>query len=278
MNERISEPVPILKVLVGSRAHGTATEASDWDHRGVFIHPTAAYYMLNSPKPKETAWLEGDVTQGHDKKDDTSWELGHFLNLAIQCNPSILEVFAAPRILQTEMGQQLVDLFPYIWDPKKVVDSFCGYSKNQRTKLLEGDRGHKYAQAYYRVLLQAEGLLKHRRLLVGLKTHPSFQTLMLIRAGCISVGNVVDLCRKLEEEVRELATKCDQKPDLYRVETWYMHMREKNFWFIDEDLRRVAQPVEREALTLEAAGSIPATPAIYINNPEWDQHYSSWPW
>mgnify|MGYP001501964861 CR=1 FL=1 len=36
----------ILKVLVGSRAHGLSTETSDYDYRGVFVQPTETILSL----------------------------------------------------------------------------------------------------------------------------------------------------------------------------------------------------------------------------------------
>ncbi len=57
----------ILKVVVGSQAHGLATPESDFDYRGVFVVPTAEILSLNGTT-KTTNWIEG-------KDDDTSWEL-----------------------------------------------------------------------------------------------------------------------------------------------------------------------------------------------------------
>ena len=75
---------PILSVVVGSRLHGTYSEASDYDYRGVFLAPIED---ILSPfrEVKETSWIEGDT-------DDTCYELMHFCKMASQGNPSALEV------------------------------------------------------------------------------------------------------------------------------------------------------------------------------------------
>ena len=103
----------ILKVLVGSHAHGLATEGSDVDYRGVYVSPTSEILSLSNTKVrgKNTHWVEGE------NEDATSYELGHFLFLALKCNPSILEVFMAPRVDSgfqphaTRLGIELRELF-----------------------------------------------------------------------------------------------------------------------------------------------------------------------
>lgn len=113
----------ILKSLVGSRAHNLHNDDSDHDFRGVFLVPTKELLKLNAPKV-QTNWSE-DKTE-----DSTAWELGHFLFLATKCNPTILEVFLAPKELTTELGNSLVKQFPRVWNSKGVMDAFIGYGYN----------------------------------------------------------------------------------------------------------------------------------------------------
>ena len=80
----------ILKVLVGSRAHGLADENSDYDYRAVYVVPTSKILSINYKYVANT-WIEG-------KEDNTAYEIGHFLKLACNCNPTILEVLKAPII------------------------------------------------------------------------------------------------------------------------------------------------------------------------------------
>ncbi|KKK55536.1 hypothetical protein LCGC14_3073540 [marine sediment metagenome] len=78
----------ILKVLTGSRAYGLETPESDFDFHGVYVTPTSQLLAIG-PKPKESIWKEGD-------EDFQSWEIGRFLDLAVHCNPTVLETFVAP--------------------------------------------------------------------------------------------------------------------------------------------------------------------------------------
>ena len=154
----------ILKVLVGSRSHGLHNVDSDYDYRGVFVSSTSEMHKLGA-KIKNNSWFEG-------KEDQTMYEIGHFLHLATKCNPSILEVFKAPKqpiaytkddIQKTDIwGIKLIDLFPYVWNPISAFEAFKGYSKNQRDKMHEkkDNKEAKFAVAYLRTLINLCDLLR----------------------------------------------------------------------------------------------------------------------
>lgn len=209
----------ILKVLVGSRAHGLHTEASDYDYRGVFVVPLKEVFKVGE-KIHDTNWIEGD-------EDNTSWEIGHFLKMATQCNPTILEVFAAPMITETEWGNKLCALFPYVWDPKRVFDAFTGYGVNQRKKMLEDKdkRAAKYAVAYLRTLIQASELLATGVLRVNFSDHPMFNTLRDWKNSHFTPGGVIDVCNQWENEARLQLELCTQKQDLEKINEFYYDVR-----------------------------------------------------
>lgn len=218
----------ILKVLVGSRAHGLADDDSDYDYRGVFAHPTREILGLGGHQLRATGWVEGSEAEGGGKADDTSWEVGHFLRLAVQCNPSILEVFAAPVIEETEWGRSLRALFPCVWHPQRVRDAFVGYGLNQRKKMLDGKdaRPSKYAVSYLRVLCQAEWLLRVGNLLVDFHGHSEYDRLRRWRAGLFTHGEVVDACKAWQEAVdRELTACCRHDARTGQVNDWLVDFR-----------------------------------------------------
>ena len=78
----------ILRVLAGSHAHGLARPDSDKDSRSVFVMPTVDLFRLGF-KYQGTRMMKAEA-------DETLWEIGHFLQLSIQCHPLILETFVAP--------------------------------------------------------------------------------------------------------------------------------------------------------------------------------------
>ena len=217
----------MLKVVVGSRAHGLADPDSDYDYRGVFVNPTREILSLFG-STKQTSWLEKDKPGG---EDDTAWEIGHFLHLALHCNPTILEVFTAPVVEATEEGRALKGLFPAVWHPKRVRDAFVGYGLNQRKKFLERKdaRPNKYAGAYLRVLCQAERLLRTGSLVVDMTGHAEFNTLRRWRRGEYQVGEVIDKCLAWQVRVEEVAEACKQQPQPDMVDAFLLEIRRKHW-------------------------------------------------
>lgn len=216
----------ILKVIVGSRAHGLADPDSDYDYRGVFVVPTSALLSITQEKPRHTSWVEGDKT-AEGKEDATAWEIGHFLHLALQCNPTILEVFAAPMVEGTTDFWGLRALFPRVWHPRRVRDAFVGYGLNQRKKFLDDKdaRAAKYASAYLRTLYQAHALLTTGELPVSLVNAPVFETLKHWRSGIFSKGEVVDQCLRWTGYVDDALARCTHEPDPTAVDAFLLNVR-----------------------------------------------------
>lgn len=207
----------ILKVLVGSRAHGLATPESDADYRSVYVQPTSEILSLGH-KYKGSQWLEGE------NEDNTAWEIGHFLSLASQCNPTILEVFKAPiidsginEISNTEsgfrrsVGDELRELFKHVYTPQRALYAFKGYAKNQQKKFLDkkDDRPFKYAVAHVRTLVSLIELLESGNFHVNVADvvclhDPNFPAtlpslLKSIKEGKYTFGQIIDITEKLEK-------------------------------------------------------------------------------
>lgn len=223
----------LFKVLVGSQAHGLATETSDFDYRGVFIVPTEEILALGR-NIKTTNWIEGT-------EDNTSWELGHFLQLATKCNPTVLEVFLSPiesfNSSYVEEVMELRSLFPHVWNSQYVRDAFIGYAHNQRKKLLEGKdaRPHKYAAAYLRVLYQARELLETGTFTIRIADTEIGDYVRAVKNKDdsefdISIGNIINKCNELEQAVRDAYDKNpDKETDLDLVNDYLLRMRYKHW-------------------------------------------------
>lgn len=146
----------ILEVVVGSRLHDLYNEESDYDYRGIFMHPVED---LISPfkKLKNTSWIEGD-------EDNTAYELRDFCKLATQGNPTILEILWSNQVRSnTPIGEELRKNREKFLDSKRIFEAHKGYAHNQYTKmnLFEPDaRTPKFAIAYIRSLFQARQLLE----------------------------------------------------------------------------------------------------------------------
>jgi predicted nucleotidyltransferase len=233
MNEKMEKETKtqILKVIVGSQAHGLATPESDFDYRGVFVIPTEKILSLGS-KTMQTSWIEG-------KDDDTSWEIGHFLSLATHCNPTILETFLAPtlnakdeNLFEEKWGGELRALFPHIWNSTDVKNAFIGYGFNQRKKFLEDkdNRAPKYAAAFLRTLFNAYELLSTGTFHVDLRGTEIYDTVKNFKEGNYSRGEVIDACYTWQTKVEDVYRKNPNKEaNLEPVNEFLLKVRRK-FW------------------------------------------------
>ena len=213
----------ILKVLVGSRAHGLADKDSDYDYRAVYVLPTSKILSLGF-KYKGNDWIEG-------KEDNTAYEIGHFLQLATHCNPTILEVFKAPIMEYTEDGMKLRELFPYVWNPKQAFDAFVGYGLNQRKKFLDkkDNRPARFAMAYLRTLYNLLELLANEDFSVIIKDTGLKTLLMKYKKGNYSIGKVIDLAEDLTNDASKLLKDCHHQPNLEKVNEFLVDIR-RRYW------------------------------------------------
>lgn len=228
--------IQILKVIVGSQAHGLATPESDFDYRGVFIYKTSEILGLHSPKD-QTNWIEG-------KEDDTSWELGKFLLMATKCNPTVLETFKSPAVPfkdptyesrfspNGKYADELRNLFQHVWNSTDVKNAYIGYGVNQRKKFLEDKdkRKAKYAVAYLRSLYNGWEILTRGDFSVDMTPTPIYETLKKWKAGVFTAGEVIDLAELWTEKVNEAYDK-NPKKETYEepVNNFLLKVRQENW-------------------------------------------------
>lgn len=225
----------ILKTIVGSQAHGLATPTSDFDYRGVFVVPTTELLKLGSTA-KTTSWIEGN-------DDDTSWEIGHFLNMAVHCNPTILETFLAPEAYKGEINRknggknwshELRALFPYVWNANDVKNAFIGYGINQRKKFFDNkdNRAPKYAAAYARTLYNAQELLNTGTFTIRIADTEIGPTILRFKNGEYTPGEVIQVCWELETKVLQAFKSGkfkDKQTEVEPVNEFLLKVR-KEFW------------------------------------------------
>lgn len=211
----------ILKVLVGSHAHGLATQESDQDFRSVFVIPTEEIFRLDFKYPTTSWTKEGG--------DEASWEVGQFLSLAIQSHPLILETFLAPVLAVDQWGNELRGLFPAAWSPQKAYEAFTGYANNQRTKFLEKKDGRpaKYAAAYIRVLFNLCELLETGSFTIRIRDTDIGPKIAKVKEGSYRVGEVIDWGEELGQSARQLVSSCRHKPDWSSVDQFLIRLRKE---------------------------------------------------
>jgi len=236
----------ILKVIVGSVAHGLANKDSDTDYRSVYVLPTSEILSLNY-KYSGSHWVEGESV------DCTSYEIGHFLFLATKCNPSILEVMVAPVVesrkyiqvdreiasrgkhSEIDLGQELRDLLPYCWSPQYAFDAFTGYSLNQQKKMLANhlDRWQKYACAYLRTLANLIILLETGTFTLKVDDNQYGGLLRdqitNIKENRVKPGWVIDEANIYLAVARRRLENCKHEADHTKVNDFLLKVR-KQFW------------------------------------------------
>lgn len=237
----------LFTALAGSRAYGLEDVGSDYDHHTVFVLPTVRILSLG-PRLREAIWREGEDV------DEQAWELGHFLHLALQCNPTVLETFVAPLVSVGKTpgvdywARRVRALFPHVLSRQRVFDAFQGYARNQQRKFLEGDGGKmgwerrwKFAQNWLRVLYQGWRLLDSPQTysvlvpdepLLEVGVEVSFrQFLREVRLGQHRPGRVVDVAKALVERMglAMFNTPLPAQPDLATINHVLLKIR-REFW------------------------------------------------
>lgn len=148
----------ILDGVVGSNAYGLATPESDVDRLGIYLEPTKSFLGLLPPTPKSST----TVTNSPDR---TLHELGKFVKLALQMNPTVTELLWLPEYTtQTHVGRALVKRREQFLSSKLTRAAYLGYATQQLIRLRDrGDgsfgsdlrkRTEKHARHIYRLVLQ----------------------------------------------------------------------------------------------------------------------------
>ncbi len=209
----------ILRVLVGSHAHGLAGPKSDKDFRSVFAMPTVEMFRLGF-KYQGTRMMKEEA-------DETSWEVRHFLQLAVQCHPLVLETFVAPVETMDEWGEQLLALFPSVWSPRTAYDAFLQYGENQRKKMLDKKDGRpaKYAATYVRILFHLCELLERGTFSLNIAGSAIGDTVRRIKEGRYRTGEVIDWGEHWMAEAARRLSSCSHTSNYQAVDEYVVALR-----------------------------------------------------
>jgi len=217
--------IQILKVLAGSRAHGTASENADYDYRGVYVETTKQLVSMGY-KSKGVSWVEGE------KEDQTSYELENFLNLAMRGHPNILEMLVAPIVEETEDGKRLRELFPYIWSAKNVFDAFNNYGNNRKKHMLNNEVPDevriKSGYCYIRILHNLLDILRDKTFNIKMEM-PRKCLLQDVKDGMYSYGQIIDMGEDLRNDCLYYLQECEQELDCNIINEFYLEMRKKHW-------------------------------------------------
>ncbi|MZD10577.1 nucleotidyltransferase, partial [Streptomyces sp. SID5785] len=183
----------VYSCVMGSRAFGLATEASDTDRRGVFVAPTPLFWRFEKPPTH----VDGPADE------QFSWELERFCSLALRANPNVLECLHSPLVERTtETGRELLSLRDAFLS-RQAYETFARYALGQRRKLEADVRTHgaprwKHAMHLLRLLMTCRDLLLTGELTldVGEQREP----LLAVRRGEVAWPEVERRMNRLAQE------------------------------------------------------------------------------
>lgn len=254
-HREMAEKYTILRATVGSTAHGLHLEGTDdRDEMGVCIESLEAFggfsefeqYIYRSAADREG---RQDAPSQPGDLDLTIYSLRKFLRLAMQGNPTILNLLFVPQLecIQCDArGAQLQELAPWIVS-RQAGKRYLGYMESQRMRLL-GERGQKkvnrpaleakygydtkYAMHLLRLGYQGIELLSKGRISMPLDNDNGWRDYIHgVRVGKQSLQDVLTVAGNFERELKDLlmTSPLPEKPDTARVEEWMLNMYLENW-------------------------------------------------
>ncbi|GHH13712.1 DNA polymerase beta superfamily protein [Streptomyces rubradiris] len=210
----------VYACVMGSRAFGLATDASDTDRRGVFLAPTPLFWRFDKPPTH----VEGPG------EERFSWELERFCELALRGNPNILECLHSPLVEHVDdTGQELLSLRDAFLS-RQVHDTFTRYALGQRRRLdadvrTTGAPRWKHAMHLLRLLTSARDLLRTGELRIGVGELR--EPLLAVRRGEVPWARVEAWMARLAGETEQAlrGSPLPAEPDRARVAAFLYRVR-----------------------------------------------------
>ncbi|GAA2557601.1 nucleotidyltransferase domain-containing protein [Winogradskya consettensis] len=213
----------ILAVVVGSRAYGLEGPASDHDRRGVYAAPTRDFWQLDKPPTH----LDGP------RDEQFTWEIERFCTLALQANPTVLEVLWSPLTEQiTTDGQALLRVRTAFLS-RHLAHTYGAYARDQLKRVAArrehtGETNGKQAMHMLRLLMAGAHVLRTGDVLLDVRAHRD--RLLAVKTGGTDWPSVVswsdDLFADLDEAHR--TTTLPAEPDRTSVNELLHGVRERN--------------------------------------------------
>lgn len=209
----------VYRCVMGSRAFGLATEASDTDLRGVYLAPTPLFWRFEKPPPTWRA--RGTRSSPGSWSASVNWPCGPTRTSWSACTPLVEEV--------TPVGEELLSLRGAFLS-RRAHTSFSRYAASQRGKLLADVRVHgaprwKHAMHLLRLLLSCRDLLRTGRLTID--AGPYRDRLLAVRRGELTWEAVDAWMARLQEETESALarTVLPAEPDHARVQDFLVRTR-----------------------------------------------------
>lgn len=221
----------LLSGTVGSTAYGLSTADSDVDTLGVYAAPTIAFHGLHPPR-------DSIVTTN---PDSTLHEAGKYARLALQGNPTVMELMWLGDYNQVTLhGYELINIREAFLSARRVRAAYLGYATSQFARLRDrGDgsfsadtrkRTAKHARHLHRLCLQGFALYTTGRLPIVLdpaNVRQVFEFGEQVAAGDVDVA--ARLIARYESMFDDATPAVPEHPDVDTVEAWLLRVRNAHF-------------------------------------------------
>lgn len=198
----------IYRCIVGSRAYGLETEASDTDIRGIYL------------APPELNWsLYGAPEQFEDNEQQACyWELQKFLTMALKANPNILECLYSPLVEKASpIAEELLAVREKFLS-QMVFQTFNGYALSQFKKIEQDLRNQgqvrwKHAMHLLRLLMTGAAILREGR--VPVQVRKARDELLAVKRGELTWEQVDEWRQRLHRDFEQAlaSTHLPERPD-----------------------------------------------------------------
>jgi len=213
----------VLSVVVGSHAYGLDTDESDVDRRGVYVPPTRLFWPFEKPPTS----VDGP------EQERVSWEVEHFLSLALKANPTVLEVLASDLVETcTPLGAELQALLPALLS-QRAADSYRRATAQQFARAAAamasgGTPRWKQVMHVIRLLTLCDRLLSTGELVLRVGEHRA--QLLAVRDGDVPWKDVVKWVEDLRDRTARavLHSPLPAVPDTAAVQDWLVSVRRRS--------------------------------------------------
>jgi hypothetical protein len=210
----------IYRCVVGSRAYGLDTTASDTDRRGIYLPPARHHWSLRGV-PEQ--W-ENEATQ------ECYWELEKFLVLALKANPNVLECLYTPLVESVQPPATEVLAAREAFLSQLVYQTYNGYVMSQFRKLEQDLRTKgtlKWKHAMHLIRLLLAGITVLREGYVPVQVGDRRDALLAIRRGEVSWAevNAWRLALHKEFDAALAGTRLPERPDYARADALLIRAR-----------------------------------------------------
>lgn len=208
----------IHHVYGGSIQHGTFVKDSDYDHRAIYVRPTAKILSEFTSNSKANIHIISE-----DKKEDYNMtEVGNFFNQLSRCNPNAVEILFSNDVRGRNVFKALKDVYMYkVFNPKLFCNACIGISVSNLSRFWN-NKDLKHAIESLRVLCMAKHILKHGVLYMNVKKYDEYNELFapLIQLykdpTYINVGE--DIIEYVERRVYGLKNDLENRCESFKEE------------------------------------------------------------